>query len=83
MQVKKFPDHVDTFPPFDARHVQKKKVIHALHACQLVHNLELTVITCSCRHLNNAALTKLSFKLFLPNRTNTHRYRRLTFLAGK
>ena len=25
MQVKKFPDHVDTLPPFNARHVQKKK----------------------------------------------------------
>ena len=33
MQVKKFPDHVDTLPPFNARHVQKKKKeIHALHA---------------------------------------------------
>ena len=29
MQVKKFPDHVDILAPFDARHVQKKKGMHA------------------------------------------------------
>ena len=37
MQVKKFPDHVDTRPPFNARHVQKKKR-NSCTPCQLVHN---------------------------------------------
>ena len=44
MQVKYFPDHhVDTLPPFDARHVQKKKKKQKkkfMHS-RLVHNLEL------------------------------------------
>lgn len=63
MQVKKFPDHhVDTLPPFDARHVQKKKKrIHALHAWPASALFRAFI--------DNAALTKLSpsFSLADPN----------------